>query len=73
MRCECCDHLVGVDPGIALQAEEATWSIFISSASELSQVLSLPLLNPRGTSVGSQGQARGAPLLCEGISSSQRD
>ena len=23
MRCECCDHLVGVDPGIALQAEEA--------------------------------------------------
>lgn len=43
------------------------------TASELSQVLSLPLLNPRGTSVGSQGQARGAPLLCEGISSSQRD
>lgn len=40
MRCECCDHLVGVDPGIALQAEEATWSsIFTSSASELSQVL----------------------------------
>lgn len=43
------------------------------TASELSQVLSLPLLNPRGTSVGSQGQAQGAPLLCEGASSSQRD
>lgn len=40
MRCECCDHLVGVDPGIALQAEEATRSgIFTSLASELSQVL----------------------------------
>lgn len=44
------------------------------TASELGQVLSLPLLNPRAPPVGSQGQAQGSTLALWGcFTSSQRD